>query len=158
MMFLLTQNLPKHYPVLNSQQWRARVFQAITTVAGTWTLLITVANLSRFFNPDPFSIAFGAISAIAGFAAYFVYSRFVRPEILQGRIRDMDLPLIIAGGCGLMAGGAGILLLIQGILIAVQKDELKKPEALIKSQDAEQSQATEAVNAPKNDEKLAQEP
>ncbi len=158
MMLVLTQNLPKQYPALSSQQWRARVFQASTTLAGMWTLLVTVANLSKFFDPNPLSIALGAISAFIGFAAYFVYTRFVRPEIVQGRINDMDLPLIIAGACGMLAGGAGIILLLQGILIAVQKDERKKPEALVKNQDEEQVATPEAASAPKDDDKPSQEP
>nr|MDO8084852.1 hypothetical protein [Candidatus Sigynarchaeum springense] len=133
-MLVLTQNMPRQYPALSNQQWRARVFQASMTLAGTWTLLVTIANLSRFFDPEPLSIAFGAISAFIGFAAYFVYTRFVRPEIIQGKINEMDAPLIIAGACGVIASGAGILLLLQGILIAVQKDERKKPEELIKEQ------------------------
>ncbi|MBN2150904.1 MAG: hypothetical protein JW839_05650, partial [Candidatus Lokiarchaeota archaeon] len=151
MMLVLTQNLPKQYPVLSSQQWRARVFQASTTLSGTWTLLVTIANLSKFFDPNPLSIAFGAISAFIGFAAYFVYTRFVRPEIVQGRINEMDLPLIIAGACGTIASGAGILLLLQGILIAVQKDERKKPEELINGQEAEPSRAPETPSSPRDE-------
>ncbi|MEX2682177.1 MAG: hypothetical protein Q6373_011285 [Candidatus Sigynarchaeota archaeon] len=151
-MVVLTQNLPAQYPTLSNQQWRARVFQASTTLAGTWTLLVTIANLSRLFNPDPLSIAFGVITTFIGFAAYFVYTRFVRPEIIQGKINDMDAPLIIAGACSIITGGAGILLLVQGILIAIQKDERKRPEELIKDE-AEQSTPKEEPAARVDDEK-----
>lgn len=158
MMLVLSQNMPKQYPALSNQQWRARVFQASTTIAGTWTLLVTVANLSKFFEANPLAIMIGTISALVGFAAYMLYTRFVRPEIVQGRINDMDAPLIIAGALSGIASGAGIMLLLQGILIAVQKDERKKPEELVEAQESEQEPPMNNANVSGNDVSRLAEP
>nr|MDO8110503.1 hypothetical protein [Candidatus Sigynarchaeota archaeon] len=158
MMLVLTQNLPKQYPTLNSQQWRARVFQASTTLAGTWMLLSTIAGMSQFFEFNPVSIAFAVIATFVGFAVYFVYTRFIHPEIIKGRINDMDMPLIVAGICGMILNGGGLLILIQGILIAVQKDEKKKPDALVKIETAEPAAAAPAATQETKDEKPSASP
>ena len=131
LMLALTQGQPKTYPVLTNQQWRALVFQASLTLSSTWMLLATIQAASRFMDFNPLSIVFATITTFIGFSVYFVYNRFLRPEMLRGRIEDIEVALIVAGACGLLVGGAGALILIQGILIALQKEERKKPEALM---------------------------
>src|SRR5271157_4134304 len=128
---VFTQGQPKKYPQLTGQQWRALLFQSSLTLASTWMLLATVQSIYQFMEFNPLSAVFASITTFIGFSVFFVYDRFLRPEILRGRIEDMDVTLIVAGACGLLVGGAGILILIQEILIRIQKEEKKKPEDLV---------------------------
>lgn len=135
--FVFTQGQPKKYPLLTNQQWRALLFQSSLTLSSTWILLATVQSIYRFMEFNPLSVVFASITAFIGFSVFFVYDRFLRPEILRGRIEDMDVALIVAGACALLVGGAGILILIQGILIRLQKEEKKKPADLVDNKTSE---------------------
>ena len=134
LMLLITQNTPKDYPKLNNQQWRARVFQASNTVASKWLLLSIIAGLAGIGHLTPLGVTWAMISTVLGIAIYFIYVRILKPEIMQGNVFDLEIPLIIMGIAAIILNGGGILILIQGILIALQKEEREEPKNLMQDE------------------------
>ncbi|MBD3186497.1 hypothetical protein GF325_06695 [Candidatus Bathyarchaeota archaeon] len=126
LMLIITQNRNEHYPPLSDVQWQARVFQASTTIAAHFVILVTIANVSLFFELAPFAVFWASFSTFIGLIAFLIYVQVIKPEFARGNIYGMQAPLLVLGIVSTIFGGAGVYILIQGILISVQKGKYER--------------------------------
>jgi hypothetical protein len=130
LMAMLTETQPKVYPKLTPVQWRARLFQATTTIASPMMALATLSIVANVFYFTPLGIAWGVIMAFIGFVIYSVYEHVIRPEIINGRLLEMDTALLVAGIIGTIVNGGGIFILIQAGLVIATRNERRAAETL----------------------------
>jgi hypothetical protein len=141
LMTMLTESQPTVYPRLTPVQWRARLFQATTTIASPMMALATLTVIANIFRFSPFGISWGIIMAFVGFVIYSVYEHVIRPEILSGRLLDMDVALLVTGIIGTIVNGGGIFILIQAGLVIATRNEQRAAETLTTEQAPAQASA-----------------